>query len=118
LENDTDPDGDPLTAVLVSGPSNGQLELNDDGSFTYTPDPDFVGTDSFVYQATDGTNSSNEATVTLIVNAINEAPTAEDDEFSLDVTPVPYAPPCPPLENDTDPDGDPLTAVLVSGPSN
>lgn len=47
LANDSDGEGDPLTAALVSGPDNGLLAFNSDGSFTYTPDPDFTGTDSF-----------------------------------------------------------------------
>ncbi len=50
LGNETDPDGDPLTAVLVSGPSHGTLTLNADGSFGYTPAADFAGTDMFSYR--------------------------------------------------------------------
>ncbi|HXT57090.1 MAG TPA: ELWxxDGT repeat protein [Pirellulales bacterium] len=67
LANDADPDGDPITAVLVSGPAHGSLTLNADGSFTYTPDAAFRGRDSFTYQATDGSNLSIKiATVTLV----------------------------------------------------
>jgi VCBS repeat-containing protein len=56
LGNDTDPDdGDLLTAIPVDNPTNGTLALNDDGSFTYTPNTDFSGTDSFTYVANDGT---------------------------------------------------------------
>ena len=58
LGNDSDVDGDALTAVLVSGPANGTLTLNADGSFTYTPDANFNGTDSFTYKANDGTADS------------------------------------------------------------
>ena len=47
LTNDTDVDDDTLTAVLESGPSNGTLSLADDGSFTYTPNANFNGSDSF-----------------------------------------------------------------------
>ena len=54
LDNDSDLDGDPLTAVLMSGPSNGALTLNADGSFTYTPNANFNGEDSFTYVANDG----------------------------------------------------------------
>src|SRR5690606_39301894 len=82
----------PLNAVLVTGPAIGELDVTGVRTCAHPTYPDFVGTDSFVYQATDGTNSSNEATVTLIVNAINEAPTAENDEFSLDVNTVLEAP--------------------------
>ena len=61
LANDTDPDGDPLTAVLVTGPSHGTLTLNANGSFTYTPAANFTGTDSFTYRASDGTLNSSPA---------------------------------------------------------
>ena len=44
LKNDSDADGDPLTALLVSGPSHGSLSLNSNGTFTYSPAPDFSGT--------------------------------------------------------------------------
>ena len=55
LGNDTDGDGDALTAALVSGPVNGTLSLNPDGGFTYTPAAGFSGSDSFSYVAQDGT---------------------------------------------------------------
>ncbi len=67
LNNDTDADGDTLTAMLVVGPTNGTLVLNADGSFTYTPSPNFFGTDAFTYKASDGTSDSNVATVTITV---------------------------------------------------
>lgn len=67
LGNDSDPDGDPLTAVPVAGPTNGTLILNEDGSFSYTPDVDFTGSASFTYKANDGTADSNVATVTITV---------------------------------------------------
>jgi VCBS repeat-containing protein len=75
LANDSDPDGDPLTAVPASPPSHGSLTLNADGSFTYTPTADFNGTDSFTYRASDGSLSSNPTTVTITVTAANDAPT-------------------------------------------
>src|SRR5947208_50890 len=67
LGNDTDVDGDPLTAVLVSGPTHGSLTFHADGTFTYTPNPNFTGTDSFTYEANDGQANSNVATVTFTV---------------------------------------------------
>lgn len=67
LANDTDVDGDPLTAVLVTGTSHGSLSLSPNGSFSYTPDPGFRGADSFTYQAHDRTTTSTAATVTLDV---------------------------------------------------
>ncbi|MDY6911786.1 MAG: Ig-like domain-containing protein [Chloroflexota bacterium] len=70
LINDTDVDGDTLTASQDSGPSHGSLTLNGDGSFTYTPDPDFNGSDSFTYRAYDDTAYSNAATVTININPV------------------------------------------------
>jgi len=74
LKNDTDADGDPLTAVKLSDPANGSVTLNSNGSFTYTPAADFNGSDSFTYQANDGLANSNTATVTITVNPVNDAP--------------------------------------------
>jgi hypothetical protein len=68
LANDTDVFGNPLQAVLVSGPSHGQLTLGADGSFSYSPNPGFSGIDTFTYSASDGSVSSPPATVTLNVN--------------------------------------------------
>ena len=75
LGNDSDPDGDALTAALVAGPSHGTLTLNADGSFSYTPAPDYSGPDSFTYKANDGSLDSATATVSLTVSAVNDAPT-------------------------------------------
>jgi VCBS repeat-containing protein len=70
LANDTDADpGTTLTAAATSMPGNGTLTLNADGSFTYAPDGGFYGSDSFSYEANDGTSSSNMAVVTLTVTA-------------------------------------------------
>src|SRR5439155_7277357 len=62
LANDTDVDGNSLTAVVVTGPGHGVLTLNANGSFTYTPAADFNGSDSFTYRANDGQADSNVAT--------------------------------------------------------
>jgi hypothetical protein len=70
LANDFDADGDPLTAVLVTGPAHGDLDFNPDGSFTYTPAPGFSGSDQFQYQASDGQVLSNTAIVTIEVEPI------------------------------------------------
>jgi hypothetical protein len=78
LGNDYDVDGDPLTAVLVSGPAHGTLALNPDGSFTYTPNPNFYGTDTFTYRAFDGALYSNVATVTITVSFVNDPMEASD----------------------------------------
>ena len=76
LANDTDVEGDPLSAFLVTGPSHGTLALNADGSFTYTPAADYNGTDSFVYRADDGTDTGVPATVTITINPVADAPRA------------------------------------------
>ena len=84
LGNDSDPNGDALTAVLVGGPSNAaSFTLNANGSFTYTPTANFSGTDTFTYRANDGTSNSNVATVTITVNPVNDAPTATITPASL-----------------------------------
>ncbi len=75
LLNDSDPDGDPLTAVLASGPASGTLTLNANGSFTYTPSAGFSGTDTFTYTAFDGLFSSNVATVTISVTPVSRPTT-------------------------------------------
>ncbi len=59
--------GGALTAILASGPTNGSLTLNADGSFTYAPNAGFVGNDAFTYQATDGSVASSPATVTISI---------------------------------------------------
>ena len=78
LANDTEAEGDALAASLVSDVSNGVLVLNADGSFAYTPDPDFSGTDGFSYEITDG-EFTDTATVAITVNPVNDAPVAGDD---------------------------------------
>lgn len=77
LGNDSDGDNDLLTADLDTEPNNGTLTFNPDGSFKYTPSPNFNGKDSFTYLADDGLENSNVATVTITVNPVNDAPTAD-----------------------------------------
>jgi len=71
LSNDYSPNGS-LTASLVSGPSHGTLNLNPDGSFTYTPAPNYNGPDSFVYQATDPIGLSGQALVSLTIWPVDD----------------------------------------------
>jgi len=118
LGNDSDPDGDQLTAIKVNNPTNGTVTLDSNGGFTYTPNTNFNGTDSFTYMANDGSASSNVATVTITVGAINDPPTASNDSYSTNEdTPLTVTPPGV-LGNDSDPDGDQLAAALDSGPRN
>gem|GEM_PF-2450695 len=76
LTNDSDPEGNALTASLVTAPVNGTVVLNADGSFTYTPNANYSGLDSLVYQVCDnGTPSRcDTATMRFTVNAVNDAP--------------------------------------------
>ena len=119
LGNDTDADGNPLTAVLATGPANGTLSLNANGSFTYTPSATFVGTDSFTYRAHDGTTNSAPATVSITVNPPpNNAPVANGNSYSTTKAVALSVAAPGVLANDTDVDGNPLTAVLATGPAN
>jgi VCBS repeat-containing protein len=84
LGNDEDVDGDPLIALLEAGVSKGTLVLNEDGSFTYTPDPDFNGSDNFTYRVSDGSEVSGVATVTIAVSSVDDNPVAGDDNVTLE----------------------------------
>ena len=116
LDNDSDVDGDPLTLSIVTPPSNGTAEVDDD-DIDYTPDDGFEGTDTFTYQVDDGNGGTDTATVTVTVSRAddNNDPVAEDDIaqtlpntlVEIDV-----------LDNDSDADGDPLTLSIVTPPSN
>jgi VCBS repeat-containing protein len=82
LANDTDVDGNTLTAIKVTDPAHGTLMLNSNGSYTYTPATGFVGTDSFTYKANDSVVDSNVVIVAITV--VDDTP------------PAPPAPPAPP----------------------
>ena len=90
LANDSDPDGDPLTAAKDSDPVSGSLILKAHGSFLYTPAPDTTGVFTFTYHAEDATASSNIATVTITVTAGNVPPTISDipDQATSPGTPL------------------------------
>jgi hypothetical protein len=72
LANDTDPDGDTLSPTVVSPPARGGVIRNADGSFTYTPEANFNGTDTFTYTASDGTTASAPVTVTITITAVDD----------------------------------------------
>ena len=72
LVNDSDANGDALSAILVDDVTNGSLTLNADGSFNYTPDPNFNGPDSFTYKTNDGLVDGNTVTVDLTVNPVDD----------------------------------------------
>jgi hypothetical protein len=106
-----DPDGDAITAQLVSGPTNGTLTLNPDGTFTYIPNTHYVGPDRFTYTWSDGLTTGNTATVSIDV--YNNAPVAEDDTFVIPRNGQLSLGPSGILENDLDSDGDPLRVSSV-----
>ncbi|MGF1523393.1 MAG: Ig-like domain-containing protein [Leptolyngbyaceae cyanobacterium] len=112
--NDSDADGDDLTFSLSADVSSGTLSFNADGSFDYTPDADFNGTDSFTYEVSDG-EFSDVATATITVAPVNDEPIANDDAASTGegVTVEINA-----LANDTDVDGDALSIDEVGVPVN
>ena len=116
LENDGDDDQDLITAQLITGPTNGTVDLDEDGSFVYTPTPGFVGTDSFTYQAYDGFTNSQPTTVTLQIQ--DTAPVAQPADYSTNMNFALTATAPGLLDYAYDDDGDPLTAVLVSQPTN
>ena len=120
LKNDSDPDGDALTAVKVTNPSRGTVTLNADGSFEYIHNGSNESTDSFTYSANDGKINSSPITVSINVTGTNDPPVANDDTIIVDVgatattldngqTRVTF--------NDIDPDADSLTVTLVSSPT-
>lgn len=107
LGNDSDPDGDPLQAVLVTGPNFGSVVIAADGSFVYTPQDAFFETDSFSYRASDGQGDSNVVTVTITMTA--------SGPILLD----PSDPPEPPAPTTTDdpPESAPVGVAIVPPPA-
>ena len=122
LANDSDVDGDTLQvdSALVTDPTNGTVDFNGDGTFTYTPNENFFGTDTFIYGVSDGNGGTTEAIVEITVDAGNDIPVAGDDSFTtLEDSPLTIAA-SDLLSNDSDSDGDTLQvdSVLVTDPSN
>ncbi|GAB4513811.1 MAG: hypothetical protein OHK0046_14990 [Anaerolineae bacterium] len=117
LFNDTDPDGNTLSAVIVTVPTNGSITFRPTGEFTYTPNTNFSGTDTFTYRAVDATEQSTPATVTITVGADN-LPVAVNDSYETKFeTPITVTAPGV-LANDRDPNQRVLTAVLGTSPVN
>jgi VCBS repeat-containing protein len=114
LKNDSDADGNAITAIIVSGGSFGILTLNPDGSFTYTPFLNFNGRDTFTYVANNSILNSTQATVNITINPVNDIPIASNDYYSVneDNTLTIANPGI--LLNDTDSDGNTLTTSLVT----
>lgn len=113
LANDSDPNGDPVVAELLTQAANGSVTLASDGSFTYTPNAGYAGTDSFTYRISDGFGGTDEAVVTINVTSTNSAPVIapigavpaeEGDVVVIDI-------------DATDADGDGITFELVDAPA-
>ena len=118
LPNDYDPDGDPITVTGNTDPSNGTVTINADGTYTYTPAPDFVGEDTFTYRICDNGNPAlcDTTTVTIqVVDGTDNMTTAVDDAYYgfPDADIVGNV-----LDNDTDPEGDNQTVDTAVSPSN
>src|SRR5207249_2728650 len=112
----TDVDGDTLTYAVVTAPAHGTLS-GVAPTVTYTPAAGYFGPDSFTFKANDGTVDSSAATVTITVTAVNDPPLAANDSYAAtEDTVLTIAAPGV-LANDSDVDGDPLTAVIVAGPA-
>jgi hypothetical protein len=111
LANDSDPDGDEIFLVSLSAPQNGAVQINEDGTVTYTPAQDFHGTDEFTYRISDSGGLEATARVTITVTPVNDPPVALDQfrafigDASISIQ----------LEG-TDVDGDPLTFLLLQSP--
>jgi VCBS repeat-containing protein len=119
LANDFEVDGDPLEVILVDGPTHGQLTLNSDGSFSYVPETNFHGDDSFTYKVNDGVSDSNLATAELRVTSVNDPPVADDESYTVDEdTTLNVDASEGVLVGDTDVEGSDLTATLVDPPQN
>ncbi|SBS76786.1 exported hypothetical protein [uncultured Mycobacterium sp.] len=115
LTNDTDPDGDVLTAAVGTGPSHGSLTLDANGSFTYTPAENFYGTDTFSYTISDGKGGNAVGTVSITVKSVDPAPVVDAQPYSLNPAgPDPVTGKIKGHFNVTD--DDPLTYTVVTAP--
>jgi len=117
LANDGDPERDALTVTHVhAGPSHGQLQWAADGSFTYTPEHNYSGTDRFEYVVRDAVGNEASAPVTLKVSSRPDSPHAHHDTYRTIRNTKLCAKAPGVLSNDNDGDHDKLHAVLKDGP--
>ena len=114
LANATDVNGDPLTASIVTQPAHGTITVNTNGTWTYTPNQYFYGTDTFTYSVSDGTASSNIAAVTFTVNKVEIPPTLANSSATLNEG---SSATLSLLASATDVNGDPVTAAIVTPPA-
>ncbi len=119
LANDVDSDNDPLSIISFTQPANGTLADNSNGTYTYVPNDNYHGSDSFKYTITDSNGGFSTATVSITINAVNDNPVAIDDTgfTTIEGSPITIAA-SELLSNDTDIDGDALSIISVSSPDN
>lgn len=108
--NDFDADGDALQVISHSDPAHGALTINNNGTFTYVPNQNYHGTDSFQYTVSDGNGGTSSATVTITVISVNDAPVANDDHAYTTLSNPVWV---KVLANDIDVDGDALHVTSV-----
>ena len=114
LEAATDADGDALTYAIATGAANGKVVIGKDGSYSYTPNADFNGKDSFTYTINDGQGGVITQTATVNVTAVNDAPVSENTTIAATEDTVAEGQ----LATATDVDGDTLTYVIASAAKN
>ncbi|HJU41094.1 MAG TPA: Ig-like domain-containing protein, partial [Tahibacter sp.] len=118
LANDSDADGDALAVELVDAPVHGQVQVAVDGSFVYTPQPDYSGEDRFRYAAGDGVARGVAEVVLAIADAVNRPPTAQGETYTIDEDATLASATAGSLvANDADPDGDALSVVVATPPA-
>ncbi|RYE69742.1 MAG: tandem-95 repeat protein, partial [Rhizobiaceae bacterium] len=109
----SDADGDLLTYIVTTAPVNGTLVLNTNGTYTYTPNANFNGTDSFTIKVSDGKGGTVTLTIPVTVTSVNDAPVVTpqsittNEDSSVNGTIIA-----------TDVDGDPLTYAVTTAPVN
>ncbi|HEY8356109.1 MAG TPA: cadherin-like domain-containing protein, partial [Ramlibacter sp.] len=118
LGNDWDRDGDPFELVAVAAGAGGNVVLNQDGTFTFTPTAGFFGDAAFSYVVRDSQGAAAAGQVSVHVGAVNDAPTAVDDFFQASEDTPLQIEIAQLLGNDTDPEGDLLTLDGVGEASN
>src|SRR5207253_2772010 len=111
-----DLDGNPMSAALIGGPLHGALNLNTNGGFTYTPVSNYFGAGSVEHRVNEDVNNSGVATVSLTITNVIRPPVANNDGFGLNKNSSLTVTNPGVLANDTDLDGNPMSAVLVGGP--
>ena len=119
LGNDIDVDTESLQVSLLSPPDNGKLQLQSDGSFTYVPNVNFEGNDSFEYGVSDGEFEDSGKVFITVEPGPNDLPIVTGEEYQVkeDMSLIVDAG-SGVLENDYDPDGVEITAALASSPEN